>query len=142
MVEADSGAIGGKDSHEFMVVTESGEEEIICCPDCDYVANAEKAQSVKESIEDGEALSLEEPPRKKDDSADEKHRLCHESPCLWWRRLRLCGLSCLALRAHRYAPADFFLAERAAFAQDKHHDEKTERPKEDAHDGPTGSGSS
>ena len=60
MVEADSGAIGGKDSHEFMVVTESGEEEIICCPDCDYVANAEKAQSVKESIENGEPLPMEE----------------------------------------------------------------------------------
>ncbi|MFC1956059.1 proline--tRNA ligase [Chloroflexota bacterium] len=60
LVEADSGAIGGKDSHEFMVVTESGEEEIICCPDCDYVANAEKAQSIKESIENGEPLSLEE----------------------------------------------------------------------------------
>lgn len=60
LVEADSGAIGGKDSHEFMVVTESGEEEILRCPDCDYVANAEKAQSVKGSIGNDPPLSLEE----------------------------------------------------------------------------------
>jgi len=32
MVEADSGAIGGKDSHEFMLITERGEDEIIYCP--------------------------------------------------------------------------------------------------------------
>jgi len=47
MVEADSGAIGGKDSHEFMVITETGEDEVIYCPNCSYAANAEKAQSTK-----------------------------------------------------------------------------------------------
>ena len=47
MVEADSGAIGGKDSHEFMLLAESGEDEIILCPNRDYAANAEKAQSAK-----------------------------------------------------------------------------------------------
>jgi prolyl-tRNA synthetase len=47
MVEADSGAIGGKDSHEFMVLTEDGEDEVICCSNCGYAANAEKAQFVK-----------------------------------------------------------------------------------------------
>ncbi|MFC1969713.1 proline--tRNA ligase [Chloroflexota bacterium] len=47
MVEADSGAIGGKESHEFMVLTEGGEDEIIHCPSCGYAANAEKAQFVK-----------------------------------------------------------------------------------------------
>ena len=47
MVEADSGAIGGKDSHEFTVITETGEDEVIYCPNCGYAANAEKAQSVK-----------------------------------------------------------------------------------------------
>lgn len=46
-VEADSGAIGGKDSHEFMVVTDTGEDEIICCDSCRYAANVEKAESVK-----------------------------------------------------------------------------------------------
>jgi len=47
MIEADSGAIGGKDSHEFMVLTEDGEDEVICCSSCGYAANAEKAQFVK-----------------------------------------------------------------------------------------------
>ena len=60
LVEADSGAIGGKDSHEFMVITETGEDEIIYCPDCQYAANAEKAESVKGTIEGGEPLPLEE----------------------------------------------------------------------------------
>lgn len=60
VVEADSGAIGGKDSHEFMVIAESGEDEIIYCDSCQYVANAEKAQSIKEKIEHGEPLPLEE----------------------------------------------------------------------------------
>ena len=49
MVEADSGAIGGKASHEFMLITESGEDEIIYCPKCEYAANGEKATSVKET---------------------------------------------------------------------------------------------
>jgi prolyl-tRNA synthetase len=43
MVEADSGAIGGKDSHEFMLPAETGEDTIITCPKCSYAANAEKA---------------------------------------------------------------------------------------------------
>ena len=47
MVEADSGAIGGKDSHEFMLITDTGEDEIIYCSNCGYAANAEKAQSAK-----------------------------------------------------------------------------------------------
>jgi prolyl-tRNA synthetase len=47
MVEADSGAIGGKDSHEFMVLTEDGEDEVICCSNCGYAANVEKAQFIK-----------------------------------------------------------------------------------------------
>jgi prolyl-tRNA synthetase len=60
LVEADSGAIGGKDSHEFMVIAESGEDEVIYCPDCKYAANAEKAESVKGSTDNGEPLPLEE----------------------------------------------------------------------------------
>ena len=60
LVEADSGAIGGKDSHEFMVVAESGEDEIIYCSNCQYAANVDKAQSVKSKLESGEPLSLEE----------------------------------------------------------------------------------
>jgi len=60
LVDADSGAIGGKDSREFMAVAESGEDEIIYCPECNYAANAEKAVSVKEKIENGEPLPVEE----------------------------------------------------------------------------------
>ncbi len=47
VVEADSGAIGGKESHEFMVIAESGEDVILNCSKCDYAANVEKAESVK-----------------------------------------------------------------------------------------------
>jgi len=60
LVEADSGAIGGKDSHEFTLITESGEDEIIHCRDCKYTANADKAQSIRNKIEGGEPLPLEE----------------------------------------------------------------------------------
>ncbi len=60
LVEADSGAIGGKDSREFMVVAESGEDEIIYCPGCRYAANTEKAVSVKEYMANGRPLPIEE----------------------------------------------------------------------------------
>ena len=42
-VEADTGAIGGADSHEFHVLAKSGEDEIASCDKCDYAANLEKA---------------------------------------------------------------------------------------------------
>jgi prolyl-tRNA synthetase len=60
MIEADSGAIGGKDSHEFMILTEDGEDEVICCSNGDYAANAEKAQFVKTKINAESLLPLEE----------------------------------------------------------------------------------
>ncbi|GAG02497.1 unnamed protein product, partial [marine sediment metagenome] len=60
MVEADSGAIGGKESHEFMVITDSGEDEIICCSNCGYAANTEKAQFAKAEVSAGALLPLEE----------------------------------------------------------------------------------
>ena len=43
-VEADSGAIGGSGSHEFMALAESGEAAIVYCPQCEYAANVEKAE--------------------------------------------------------------------------------------------------
>ena len=43
-VEADSGAIGGSFSHEFMVLAETGEDAIVSCNCCDYAANVEKAE--------------------------------------------------------------------------------------------------
>jgi len=60
MVEADSGAIGGKESHEFMLITENGEDEVIYCSKCGYAANAEKAQSVKSKANSEAPLPLEE----------------------------------------------------------------------------------
>ena len=50
IVEADSGAIGGKESHEFMVISETGEDEMVSCPHCGYSANVEKAQFAKDVI--------------------------------------------------------------------------------------------
>ncbi|MBI3871558.1 MAG: proline--tRNA ligase [candidate division Zixibacteria bacterium] len=48
MVESDTGAMGGKSAHEFMVIvdTEGGEATILSCPDCDYAANLERAESL------------------------------------------------------------------------------------------------
>jgi prolyl-tRNA synthetase len=43
-----------------MVITESGEDEIIYCPECKYAANLDKAQSIKSKVESGELLPLEE----------------------------------------------------------------------------------
>ena len=42
-VQADSGAIGGSFSHEFMVLADTGEDTIVVCKDCEYAANMEKA---------------------------------------------------------------------------------------------------
>src|SRR6201987_2260316 len=44
-VEADSGAMGGSQSQEFMVYTDAGEDFIASCPVCHYAANLEKATS-------------------------------------------------------------------------------------------------
>ncbi|SFL19195.1 proline--tRNA ligase [Halanaerobium salsuginis] len=43
---ADSGPIGGDDSHEFMVLAEVGEDTVVYCDSCDYAANLELAESV------------------------------------------------------------------------------------------------
>jgi len=60
VIEADSGAIGGKESHEFMVIASTGEDEIIYCSNCQYAANVEKAHGVKPEGEREEPLPLEE----------------------------------------------------------------------------------
>jgi prolyl-tRNA synthetase len=49
VVEADSGAMGGKESHEFMVRTPAGEDQIVSCDGCNYAANLEKATSKLEA---------------------------------------------------------------------------------------------
>jgi prolyl-tRNA synthetase len=52
VVEADSGAMGGKESHEFMVRTPAGEDHIVSCEGCNYAANMEKATSKLAAVED------------------------------------------------------------------------------------------
>ncbi len=52
VVEADSGAMGGKESHEFMVRTPAGEDLIVSCDGCNYAANIEKATSKLDTVED------------------------------------------------------------------------------------------
>ena len=60
LVEADSGAIGGKDSHEFMLIAENGEDQIINCSQCGYAANVEKAQSAKPKLDIKSPSPIEE----------------------------------------------------------------------------------
>ena len=43
-VEADTGSIGGSFSHEFMVLADTGEDQLVNCLKCDYAANMEKAE--------------------------------------------------------------------------------------------------
>jgi len=67
VVEADSGAMGGKESHEFMVRTPAGEDLIVSCESCNYAANMEKATSKLAGVEDltleggGESIEVHTP---------------------------------------------------------------------------------
>ncbi|WP_238884296.1 proline--tRNA ligase [Clostridium sp. YIM B02551] len=58
-VEADSGAIGGSNSAEFMVKSEVGEDDVVFCTACDYAANIEKAPSTPEKEEATELKEIE-----------------------------------------------------------------------------------
>ncbi len=53
-VDADSGAMGGTKSQEFMVYTDAGEDLIVSCPVCGYAANIEKATSLLGPVEEME----------------------------------------------------------------------------------------
>ena len=59
-VEADTGAIGGSVSAEFMVKSEVGEDEIVFCSGCNYAANMEKATSVNEEVSTQDLKELKE----------------------------------------------------------------------------------
>ena len=59
-VEADSGAIGGKDSHEFILIAESGEDQIVQCSGCGFAANLERASGVKSPQPKTGSMPLEE----------------------------------------------------------------------------------
>jgi prolyl-tRNA synthetase len=70
VVEAHSGAMGGSQSHEFMVRTPAGEDNIVSCEECNYAANMEKATSKLEPVldlaneGDGKPLEVHTPGQK------------------------------------------------------------------------------
>lgn len=67
VVLADTGAIGGSVSHQFMALSDVGESNILYCENCSYAADEEKATSSfeEEKIEEWKELSLEETPNTK-----------------------------------------------------------------------------
>jgi prolyl-tRNA synthetase len=71
-VQADSGAIGGSFSHEFMVLADTGEDTIVVCTNCEYAANMEKAvvklvkSDQKQAL--GELEKVETPGKRKVDA--------------------------------------------------------------------------
>jgi len=60
MVDADSGGIGGKDSNEFVLLADSGEDTILMSDESDYAANVEKAGFTKKEFPTGELGVVEE----------------------------------------------------------------------------------
>jgi len=58
VVEADSGAIGGSGSKEFMVLADSGEDTIVVCPECEYGANIEAAVAKPKSYDAGTQIKV------------------------------------------------------------------------------------
>ena len=76
-VKADSGAMGGSGSEEFMVESEIGDNTLILCKSCDYAANVEKAGCKPDfapcpSIEIAKAAAAETPPIEKIDTPEVK----------------------------------------------------------------------
>ena len=67
IIDAHSGAMGGTQSEEFMVYTPAGEDQVVSCANCKYVANLEKATSKLEVVEelkpegDGKPLEVHTP---------------------------------------------------------------------------------
>ena len=59
-VQADSGAIGGKQSEEFIFLTEIGEDNIALCDSCGYAANQERAEFSRGAAPEEDALPMEE----------------------------------------------------------------------------------
>jgi len=76
-VKADSGAMGGSGSEEFMVESEIGDNTLILCKKCDYAANVEKASckpdfTAQTSVEAAKAASVNIPPIEKIDTPNVK----------------------------------------------------------------------
>lgn len=84
-VEADSGAIGGEENHEFMVLSESGEDVLALCDVCDYAANIETAEvgHPDEGVGSGapsEVPSVEKASTPKSSTIEEVSRLLGKKP--------------------------------------------------------------
>lgn len=60
VVESDTGMIGGSAAHEFMLITESGEDNLIISQNGEYTANAEVAIQRKPRMDNGDPLQIEE----------------------------------------------------------------------------------
>jgi prolyl-tRNA synthetase len=58
VVEADSGAIGGSGSKEFMVLADSGEDTIVVCPECEYGANIEAAVAKTKNVDASTEINI------------------------------------------------------------------------------------
>jgi prolyl-tRNA synthetase len=58
VVQADSGAIGGRDSEEFMVLADTGEDAVVRCASCGYGANVERAETGRRETPWGEEETL------------------------------------------------------------------------------------
>lgn len=58
-VKSDSGMMGGNISHEFMLLTQVGEDSIVLCDSCDYRANMEAAENISDIARDAESAALE-----------------------------------------------------------------------------------
>ncbi len=59
-VEAETGEIGGKFSHEFMVIADAGEGKLVYCERCGYAASTEKAEQARPDIPEGREKNFKE----------------------------------------------------------------------------------
>ena len=59
-VKSDSGMMGGKVSHEFMLLTGIGEDSIVICPECGFRANMEACEAITENTADAELEPITE----------------------------------------------------------------------------------
>ena len=57
-VASDSGMMGGNLSHEYMLLTDIGEDSIAICKECDFKANMEAAESIIENVKDADSKEL------------------------------------------------------------------------------------
>ena len=79
-VDADSGAIGGSGSQEFMVLAEAGEDEVLYTEDGQYAANVEKAVSLPADVEPSPFTTFEKPETPGTETIDKLCKLLKCSP--------------------------------------------------------------